>query len=162
MTFELLVEQIENGKTFEQICKEQGYEDVECIGNQVYDDDDLYEFLNSLGARIEDFNDGYAQIMTNNSSVYEVLYKEIENRHGNDLPDETLLFFEPDKIYDVTDEYMFFGEEICPHCDHINEFFCGSYRTMTCRNCGKKILLCSLCDMDEVDCSKCPFIEEVE
>ncbi len=106
MTFELLVEQIENGRTFEQICKEQDYDLVECIENQVYDDEDLYEFLESIGAKIDDYGVDYAVITTINNKVYEVPYKEMENRHGDDLPNETLLFFEPNQIYDVTEDYL--------------------------------------------------------
>lgn len=106
MTFDLLIDQIENGKTFEQICKERNVDLVECIENQVYEDEDLYEFLESIGAKIEDYGVDYAVITTINGNVYEIPYKDKKNRHGDDLPDETLLFFEPDKIYDVTKDYI--------------------------------------------------------
>ena len=51
------------------------------------------------------------------------------------------------------------GEEICPYCDHVNDFVWeeGTKRTIICKNCGKEILLCSLCDMDVVSCGKCPY-----
>ena len=51
------------------------------------------------------------------------------------------------------------GEEICPYCDHVNDFVWeeGTKRTIICKNCGKEILLCSLCDMDAVTCGKCPY-----
>ena len=55
----------------------------------------------------------------------------------------------------------FWGEEICPYCDHVNDFVCdGISRKITCKNCGKEILLCSLCDMDKVSCGKCPYEKE--
>lgn len=54
------------------------------------------------------------------------------------------------------------GEEICPYCDHVNDFVWeeGAKRTIICKNCGKEILLCSLCDMDKVICGKCPYETE--
>lgn len=54
------------------------------------------------------------------------------------------------------------GEEICPHCDHVNNFVWqeGTPRRIKCKNCGEEMLLCSLCNMDEVDCSKCPYWED--
>lgn len=54
------------------------------------------------------------------------------------------------------------GEEICPYCDHVNDFVWeeGTKRTIICKNCGKEILLCSLCDMDRVCCEKCPYEKE--
>ena len=65
MTFENLLEQLKNN-TFEEIIEEykKGREEdsifVECTENQVYDDADLYEFLEEIGAKIIDYNDGYA------------------------------------------------------------------------------------------------------
>ena len=35
--------------------------------------------------------------------IYETI---IENRFGNDLPNETILFFDADRIYDVTDSWL--------------------------------------------------------
>lgn len=54
------------------------------------------------------------------------------------------------------------GEELCPYCDYINTFVWeeGNPRKIICRKCGKEILLCSLCDMDVVNCGKCPYMEE--
>ena len=56
------------------------------------------------------------------------------------------------------------GEEICPYCDHVNDFVWaeGTKRTIICKNCGKEILLCSLCDMDKVGCGKCPYDDREE
>ena len=49
--------------------------------------------------------------------------------------------------------------EWCPECDKEvslkNEFV-----IQQCPNCGKKILPCSICDIDNpFKCSKCPFEE---
>lgn len=50
------------------------------------------------------------------------------------------------------------GQEICPHCDYVNDYVVDeNTRTIICKGCGERILLCSLCDMDEVDCSQCPY-----
>lgn len=103
MTFEILLTELEKGKTFEDIMKEQGEELVECVRNEVYEDDDLYNFMVSIGAEIEDFGVDYAVISTNNGKYYEVPYECRENRFGDDLPDETILIFDYMRIYDVTE-----------------------------------------------------------
>lgn len=107
MTFKLLLDELRNGKTFEEIAVKY-YKDnynescmVECIGNEVYEDEDLYDFMFSIGAEIEDFGVGFATISTADGKAYEVPYEEIENRFGDDLPDETILFFEENRIYEV-------------------------------------------------------------
>lgn len=106
MTFELLVKQIKNGKTFEQIVNEQDYNLVECIGNKAYYDTDLDGFMERIGACIELFGVGYVVISTVNGNVYELPYEELKNRFDSSLEDEIILLFEVDKIYDVTDSYM--------------------------------------------------------
>ena len=54
----------------------------------------------------------------------------------------------------------FWGEEICPHCDYVNNFTVRERVTrITCKKCGKRILLCSLCEM-ETGCGKCPYEKE--
>lgn len=114
MTFENLLEQLRKN-TFEDIIEkyEKGGEEdsilvelVECIKEQVYDDEDLHEFLEEIGAEIIDYNDGYALIKTDKNKYYEVPYAKFENRFGNDLPDEMILFFDIDRIYDVTDSWV--------------------------------------------------------
>lgn len=112
MTFENLLEQLRSN-TFEEIIEEykkEREEDsvlVECIKEQVYDDVDLYEFLEEIGAKIIDYNDGYALIKTDKNKYYEVPYADFENRFGDDLPNETMLFFDINKIYDVTDSLVY-------------------------------------------------------
>lgn len=111
MTFENLLEQLRNN-TFEEVIEEykkEREEDsvlVESIENQVYDDEDLYEFLEEIGAEIIDYNDGYALIKTDKNKYYEVPCMDFENRFGDDLPDETILFFDINRIYDVTDSWV--------------------------------------------------------
>lgn len=46
--------------------------------------------------------------------------------------------------------------EVCPYCWKEDEYSIESNR-VTCSGCGNSILLCSLCDMDEVDCNNCEF-----
>lgn len=66
----------------------------------------MYEFLEELGAELIEYNDGYALIKTDKGKYYEVPYENFENRFGNDLPNETILFFDADRIYDVTDSWL--------------------------------------------------------
>ena len=100
MSFEELLAELKNGKNMEQLT--EGF-DVECIENEVYEDEDLYTFLAFIGAEIEDFGVGYAEISTSSGKVYEVPYENRQNRFDDDLPDETILFFDHERIYDVTD-----------------------------------------------------------
>jgi len=111
LTFEKMVCLLGCGKTFEEIVtvysdrKHKELCNVECDGNCVYDDQDLFDFLEEIGAHIEDYGVEYALIKTDNEKYFEVPYKELPNRFGDDLPDETILFFENKRIYDVTDAY---------------------------------------------------------
>lgn len=104
MSFEDFVQEIQNGKTVEEIAKNLNVTELECDGNIVYEDDDLATFLDSMGAYIEDMNVGYAVISTNTDKHYEVPYEERPNRFNSDLPNETVLFFKPDTLYDVTSD----------------------------------------------------------
>lgn len=97
MTFRELLDGLRNGKTFENFCKEQDCNLVECVGNNVYYDDDLEELLESIGATIEGFESEYVVISTT-EKIYKVPYEEIENRFDNDLGNEIILTFEPNKI----------------------------------------------------------------
>lgn len=106
MTFELLIDELRDGKSFEKICEEQGCNLVECVDNKAYYDADLEEFLDKIGAMVEDFGVGYSVISTVDGKYYEVPYEETENRFDEDLEDEIILMFEPNKIYDVTRYYV--------------------------------------------------------
>lgn len=102
MNFEEFIKNLqENQLTFEEACTEIGANMVECIDNMVYDDQDLYDFLDSLGATIICYDGMYAIIKTTNGIFYKVLYEDEENRFDEDLPDETILFF--DKIFAITE-----------------------------------------------------------
>lgn len=100
MNFIDLLNRLKDGETIEQITNGTM---VECVGNEVYEDDDLYNFMCSIGAEIEDFGVGYAVISTSDGNYYEVPYECKENRFDSDLPDETVLFFDYERIYDVTE-----------------------------------------------------------
>ena len=100
-TFEDLLDKLEE-KTMAQIVEGTM---VECIENEVYEDDDLYEFLYSIGAEIEDFGAEFALISTSKGNYYEVPYEDRENRFGSDLPNETILHFDIGSIYDVTEDH---------------------------------------------------------
>ena len=92
--FEELLEEL-NRSDMEQITAGYGWSVVECVGNEVYEDDVLYDFLDFFGAEIESFGFGYAVIKAD-GKYYEVICEYRTNRFGNDLPNETVLFF--DKI----------------------------------------------------------------
>lgn len=53
--------------------------------------------------------------------------------------------------------------EVCPHCDTENNYTayeCNGY-VATCKECGRKIMLCSECMMaDDNECGKCDWHEE--
>lgn len=52
------------------------------------------------------------------------------------------------------------GEEICSHCDCVNDFLVNkNTRAIVCKGCGNEILLCSLCD-DHYICGQCPYKNE--
>lgn len=104
MTFEEFVAKLANSNdSFEDIYTGLGLDIVECIGNMVYDDQDLYDFLETLGAEISDYGVGYAVIETNNGKIYEVPYENRENRFDPEYPEETILFFDGCRVYDVTE-----------------------------------------------------------
>ena len=44
--------------------------------------------------------------------------------------------------------------EYCPHCEKEVQIKAG-FMGQSCPNCNKRILPCSLCDHNEVDCNKC-------
>ena len=49
-------------------------------------------------------------------------------------------------------------EEPCGSCGHLNTIeWDGISRRIICEECGEEILLCSLCDCDECNCSNCPY-----
>ena len=100
MNFKEFLRRLENKETVEQITQDKN---VECIGNIVYEDDNFYDFLHSIDAEIEDIGVGYALIRTSDGEYYEVPYENKVNRFGDDLPDETILNFESNEIYDVTE-----------------------------------------------------------
>lgn len=101
-SFENLLNRLREGETMEEITDGKM---VECIENMCYEDDDLYNFLYSIGAEIEDYGVGYVLISTTQSKYYELPYEVVKNRFDKDLPDETVLFFEYCNIYDVTNNY---------------------------------------------------------
>ena len=103
MKFKDLLYKLQEGETFEQIASnyyKEKYNDfcnVECIKNEVYEDEDLYEFLNEVEAEIIDYDIEYVIIETNDKT-YKIPYKEKTNRFGDDLPNETILIFDINKI----------------------------------------------------------------
>lgn len=52
-------------------------------------------------------------------------------------------------------------DETCPYCDFINNIVWDKKSHSTiCQGCGRKILLCNLCDMDNCNCGDCPYETE--
>lgn len=104
MRFEELLDDLRE-KTFEEVVKDITDIPVEFSKNEVYVNNNLHRFLENLNAEIADYGASYALIVSNNEKYYELPYREIENRLNNDLPNETILIFDINRIYDVTDEY---------------------------------------------------------
>lgn len=51
-------------------------------------------------------------------------------------------------------------EEICPHCDFVNEVvWDGKSGTIVCAGCGKEIVLCSVCE--DMRCGNCRYEKEL-
>ena len=46
--------------------------------------------------------------------------------------------------------------EMCPNCETEQPLVNG-FVVHTCIECGEPLLPCSMCDMDVVKCSECPF-----
>ena len=68
---------------------------------------------------------------------------------------------------DLTENLDYDFEEICPHCDYVNKVVLSETRDqksgkkiLICQDCGKTILACNLCDMDNCDCCNCGIEEE--
>lgn len=104
MRFEELLDDLRE-KTFEEVVKDITDIPVEFSKNEVYVNNNLHRFLENLNAKIADYGASYALIVSNNEKYYELPYREIENRLNNNLPNETVLIFDINRIYDVTDEY---------------------------------------------------------
>lgn len=104
MRFEELLDDL-RGKTFEEVVKDITDIPVEFSKNEVYVNNNLHRFLENLNAKIVDYGASYALIVSNNEKYYELPYREIENRFNNDLPNEIILIFDINRIYDVTDDY---------------------------------------------------------
>lgn len=47
--------------------------------------------------------------------------------------------------------------ELCPNCEEEVKLK-AEFIKQICPSCKEEILPCSLCDMDQVDCSKCPLV----
>lgn len=105
MTFNLLQDKLREGFTLEGICKQLGFNLVECDGNEVYYDSNCEEFFEAIGVSVEDFGVGYAVLSTKAGKVYEIPYDERENRNGSDLENELILIVNHNEIYDVTELY---------------------------------------------------------
>lgn len=65
----------------------------------------------------------------------------------------------PDEMKEYLDEE---AEEICPYCDYVNTFKVSEAKvntsgkkTIVCRDCGKEILACTLCEHCGTDCGMC-------
>lgn len=104
MRFEELLDDLRE-KTFEEVVKDITDIPVEFSKNEVYVNNNLHRFLENLNAEIADYGASYALIVSNNEKYYKLPYREIENRLNNNLPNETILIFDINRIYDVTDDY---------------------------------------------------------
>ena len=102
---------------------------------------------------------------TDGCVLAEQIARDLENEGnivlGSSFQADVTEYYKNEKELLEESKEEFEGEEICPYCDHVNKFnWDGINRIMTCKNCGKEILLCSLCNMDECSCGKCPHEKE--
>ena len=112
MTFHDLLRELQDGKTFEKICQEQGKTLVECDGNMVYLDTDLEEFLEELDAALTKIFESWIEITTKDGSIFEIPYENISNRFDNNLSNEIILNFEREEILRAIGVSSDFDEEI--------------------------------------------------
>lgn len=107
-------------KTFQEIIEDYNEDaekrneeiSVECIENEVYEDEDLYEFFDKIGAKMNNFfvendidgHDFGKAIIFADGEYYKVRFENKENRFGDDLPDETIIFF--DKVEKAEQSYI--------------------------------------------------------
>jgi len=114
LTFHDMVSKLKSGVTLEQICKDENFIMVEVADNQVYYDDDFYEFMEYLGVtNIEDFTNGIVIFeVDNGKQYYKVPFEDRLNRFDEDLESETVLFFNPEGIFDLTEDYKNSNERI--------------------------------------------------
>lgn len=97
--FSNLLDELKDGKTFSELCSN---EMVECAGNEAYYDDDLIEYMASMGVGIEAFNNNYVTLYNVlNQRYYKIPYQDVENRFDIECGNETIIFFEYDKIKEV-------------------------------------------------------------
>ena len=98
MKFETFLQELDKGKTVEQFCREHCFCMVECINNEVYDDQDLFDFLEELGAEITEYCDGYVIVNTDDGETFIIPSEDRENRFDETLPDETVLIFDMNSV----------------------------------------------------------------
>lgn len=104
--FTSIVARLKAGETFEDISAdvlEKTGEDVddwpfECYRNDVYEDGDLYDFLEYVGAEICYRADDYVLIKTKVGDIYKFPSKDIPNRFDDTNGDETIISFDKDKM----------------------------------------------------------------
>lgn len=120
------------------------------------------EKIYGVYAETEDITFIMKDILDNNEDVLST--EVIGFVYGNEIDNQKVLGQYIGKLkaeftMGKTEDYDL--EEICPHCSHVNQIkWDRTSRRIKCQNCGEEILLCSLCNMDEVECSKCPYENE--
>lgn len=101
-------------------------------------------------------------------------YEEIKNHFENKMTSEEraeynynfedyltcCMWFNGGTLMPFEEEDFEDGEEICPYCNCVNDFTVNkNTRAIVCKECGNKILLCSLCG-DHYICGQCPYKNE--
>lgn len=98
-TLKNLYDFILKGNTFENIDFHE-YEsvtcDCECIGNNVYEDENLYEFMRELNVEVDRKDSSIILSDGKTSATIECL--DEPNRFDAELPDETIFFFDTIKL----------------------------------------------------------------
>ena len=77
---------------------------------------------------------------------------------GMKTPLEIIDFYSVDKIDNMIAEiksWNKYTDELCPHCNNEVQILINGISI--CPECGEKILPCSMCDMNSVNCNYCKW-----
>lgn len=110
MIFEKLLKNLEEGKTFEELVDSDF--SVDCTRNNAYFDSELDDFLEHIGATVEDVSHAYSSLgvatirSKATGKAYEVPYREFPCRMGDKHPDELVFIFDPFQITETREEKL--------------------------------------------------------
>ena len=96
---------LRKGEELETICNKYSKYPVNVWDNEICVDEDYDNFLMQLGAEVVDFDSNTVFIKTKDK-YYALYYHVTDYRHHYDLAEETLVLYDPERIIDVTAEFI--------------------------------------------------------